>query len=382
MPTAESEVESKQQRAGRLELRPARFDDYDQLIRLESTLSPQTLPFNDWRALWTGNPLWQQIGSWWPIGWVFETGDGELVGCMGNVALQYHFRGERLLVAAGRAWLVLPGHRAFGSAARLMREHFQQRNVDVTIDTSVSLEGGERGRHLTKHVPAGDWSSIACFITDHRALARRALEKLRVPLAQPLAWPVGMGLRLKDALTPKRVRKRHSSFAIEVTDRFESRFDAFWNELLRQKGEILMAARDCATLSWHFTVALKKRRLWIFTASRNNQIRAYCIFQRKDVGLELPRMRLVDFQTIEPDADLLRDLLAAALQRCVAEDIAVLDRPGVGLPTMRTFDDCAPYRQKQPWPFWYRTNNLALRSELREPAVWEPSEYDGDASIG
>jgi hypothetical protein len=49
---------------------------------------------------------------------------------------------------------------------------------------------------------------------------------------------------------------------------------------------------------------------------------------------------------------------------------------------MRTFDECAPYRRKQPWPFWYRSENPRLAAELCEPKYWEPTEYDGDASIG
>jgi hypothetical protein len=367
-------------RGPRLLLRPARFEDYDQIIRLESTLSPDTLARDDWRRLWLDNPIWPEVGSWWKIGWVLETAAGEIVGCVGNVPLRYHFRGERLTVATGRAWVVLPEHRAFGSARRLVHEHFHQPAVDFVMDTSVSREGSERFRHFGKPVPAGDWAAVAYFVTGYRAFAKRALQKLHVPLANALTPAAAIGLHLKDAVFAKRLRT-HRSFSIEESDRFDSRFDVFWDELLRQKPQIFLAARDGATLSWHFAIPMRRGRIWILTASRSRQLRAYCVFERKDSGQELRRMRLIDYQSIEPGADLLADFVAVALRRAAAEGVSVLDKSGLGLAKMRSFDEFAPYRREQPWPCWYRTTNPALALELHRPELWEPTEYDGDASF-
>lgn len=330
--------------------------------------------------LWLSNPLWPQISAWWLIGWVLETPDGEIVGCMGNLPMRYHFRGEELMAASGRGWVVLPEHRAYGSARRLLEAHFQQPSVDFVMDTSVSQEASERFGFLAKKVPAADWETVAYFVTGYRAFAARALQKLKVPLAERLAPAAGIGLNLKDAVFGKRFSK-HSAFTIEEAGGFDSRFDTFWAELLRQQSEKVLAARDSATLAWHYAMPIRKGRLWILTASRNRQLLAYALFERKDVGRELRRMRLVDYQTIEPDTDLLEDLLAAALRRCAAEDICVLDKSGLGLPKMRIFDESAPYRRKQPWPFWYRIGDSAFAGDLCQPQFWEPTEYDGDASI-
>ncbi len=367
-------------RGPRPHFRAARFEDYDQIITLEATLSPQTLSREDWCNLWLSHPLWPQISAWWPIGWVLETPDGEIVGSMGNLPMRYHFRGEELLAASGRGWMVSPEHRAFGSARRLLEAHFQQPSVDFVMDTSVSEEASQRFGFLAKKVPAADWETVAYFVTGYRAFAARALHKLKVPLAESLAPAAGIALNLKDAVLGKRFSK-HSAFTIEEAGEFDSRFDTFWSELLRQQPEKVLAARDSATLAWHFAMPMRNSRLWILTASRNRQLRAYAVFERKDTGQELRRMRLVDYQTIEQDTDLLEDLLAAALRRCVAEDVCVLDKSGLGLPKMRVFDESAPYRRKQPWPFWYRICTSAFDAELRQPQFWEPTEYDGDSSI-
>lgn len=362
-------------------LRTARFEDYDQLMRLEANLGPETLPHDDWLALWLKNPLWPQVGSSWPIGWVLEIPTGELVGAVGNVPVLYHFRGERLMGATGRGWIVLPNHRAYGSSSKLLHEHYHQ-PVDLVMDTSVSSQGVETSYYFASRMPAGDWEAVAYFITGYRAFSARALRKLNVPLADTLAPFAGAGLQLKDGLFGKRFPKANPAFDIEATDRFDPSFDEFWNELLRQKPDIVLSARDSATLSWHFSVPMRKERLWVFTACRNRQLRAYGIFERKDDGKEPRRMRLIDYQTIEPEADLLADLLAAALRRCVAEGVCVLDMSGLGLQKMRSFEELTPYRRKQHWPFWYRTTNPELKEVLARPESWDPTEYDGDASLG
>jgi hypothetical protein len=94
------------------------------------------------------------------------------------------------------------------------------------------------------------------------------------------------------------------------------------------------------------------------------------------------RMRLVDFQTVEPEHDLLPGLISAALTFCQAEHMHTLEHLGYGLSKMRSLDKLAPHRRKLgAWPFYYHAIDPALAAELTRPEVWDPSTYDGDASI-
>jgi hypothetical protein len=376
---AETASSSKSPALSHPHLRPARFDDYERIARLEAVLDSGASTPDDWRMFWQRNPLWPHVRQKWPIGWVLESPTREIVGSLSNIPLLYHFRGEQVIVASGRAWVVVPEYRGF--ALWLLDERFNQPGVDVFIDTSVGSMAFEPFNEFSNCVPAGDWETIAYFVTGYRAFVTRALRKLNAPLVPVLAAPAGAALRLKDVIFGKEFPKARSSFVIDVTDRFDSRFDAFWKDLLRQNADKLQATRDSATLSWHFSVAMRRGRLWIFTTSRNRQLRAYCIFKRQDTAQEVRRMRLVDYQTIDPDVDLLPDLLRAALRRCAAEGVSVLDKAGLGLAKMRAFDEFAPYRRKQSWSFFYRAVEPALAVALRQPQVWDPSEYDGDASI-
>ncbi len=362
-----------------LQLRAARFDDYQDIVRLEKKLNAEPVSADDWKLLWESNPLWQRLEKTWPIGWVLESDAGEIVGSIGNIPLEYWLHRERLVATTGRGWVVAPEYRAF--ALWLLEERFHQPNVDLFMDTTISPLALEAFDAFSERVPAGDWTAISYYVTGPRAFATRAMRKFNVPLATVWVPLAAAALRVKNAAFEKTLPQTRAAFTIEETDRFDSRFDAFWQELLRQIPDTLVATRDATSLTWHLLVAMRRRRVWILTARKDHRLAAYCIFKRQDRGDELPRMRLVDYQTIYPETDLLADFIAAALRRCSAEGVAVLDRPGVGLPEMRVFDEHAPYRSKQTWPFFYRAAGSDLAAQLRRPDVWKPSAYDGDASI-
>jgi len=188
---------------------------------------------------------------------------------------------------------------------------------------------------------------------------------------------------MKDALTLEALPPGADSVTVEQAREFDSRFDDFWHELVRQNPNKLLGVRNSQTLRWHFATPMRQGQAWIFTASRNGLLRAYCILKRQDHPQSgLVRMRMVDHQTLEPDADLLSAMLHPALALCIAERIHVLEHVGMGLPKMRVFDRHAPYRRKLPaWPFYYHATDPTLHEELRNPQVWDPSTFDGDASV-
>jgi hypothetical protein len=49
---------------------------------------------------------------------------------------------------------------------------------------------------------------------------------------------------------------------------------------------------------------------------------------------------------------------------------------------MQAFDQFAPYRRQLPaWPFYYKATAPEIDAELRRSEVWDPSTFDGDASL-
>lgn len=346
-------------------------------MRLGAAHSFAVVSFDDWCHLWIDNPLWPELGKSWPIGWVLETPSGEIVGSFSNVPSAYTRDGQRLIAANSRGWVVAPPYR--GLALLLLDEYFGQ-PVDLCISTTAGPLAFGLLAHYACRMPVGQWNALSYWITGHRLVAKQALERRGIPLAGGLSIAAGAALYVRDALKRRPLRSL-ANVAIEVLDGFDGRFDVFWGELCRRRPETLLAERDAATLSWHFSRPLRDRRLWILTASRKGRMLAYCICKRQPRS-PLRAMRLVDYQTVYDDADLLPELLHAALALCVRNDVGIVENLGRGVPKMRALDESAPYvRTLENWPFFYRTNDARLATDLARKSAWDPSVFDGDASL-
>jgi hypothetical protein len=84
-------------------------------------------------------------------------------------------------------------------------------------------------------------------------------------------------------------------------------------------------------------------------------------------------MRLVDFQVLEDDTQLLRPLLCHALARCRREGIHMLEAFGFAPQKQRVIDSLSPGRRKlESWRYFYKAGNRQLAECLKNPQVWDP----------
>ena len=209
-------------------LRPMRFDDYGNVRDLLLAHALTTPAFDDWRHRWVDNPLWQRRANDLPIGWVLETAQGEIVGSMESVPTSYKFQGADLVGGASAAWCVKTSYR--GYALQLIDEYFSQ-PVDLFMSTTVGPTAVSTLSQFYGPVPLGRWDMTSYFVTDHTSFARRALQKYRVSPARLIAYPIGWALSLREALWKAAPPEAPRDVSIEVTDGFDSRFDAFWEQL-------------------------------------------------------------------------------------------------------------------------------------------------------
>lgn len=359
-------------------LRPMRFDDYEgtRALLVDHAMGPPS--FEEWRHRWVHNPLWQGLGRAAPIGWVLETAADEIVGSIETIPTLYTFRNRDLIAAVSSAWCVKAAYR--GYALQLLSEYFDQ-PVDLHISTTVGQCAVETLNQFYGPIPLGEWDTVSYFITNPTFAAKRALQRYQVPLASVLAYPAGLMLWFKDALAKKDLPPRLRSVVIESIDNFDARFDDFWNELVKENPDKLLADRSRRALSWHFDGAVRGRRLEILTATKLGRLRGYCVI-RHESWLDGQKAVLVDYQTLERDEDLLSSFLREALKRSAANGSYALQNFGVGVPKMAAFDRYAPYRRKLANSiFYYRANEPALQSELRHRQFWDPSLFDGDYSL-
>ena len=270
-------------------LRPARapsvrkaiFEDYPGIAAVQVQNGLSVPSREDWLALWRDNPIYRARGGEWPIGWVLETEDGEIVGTISNLPLAYSFRGRTLVAAAACSWTVDSPYR--GHSMLVLNRIVHQKHVDLLVSTTVSspAERGCRALRWSK-VPAGSWDRSAFWITDHRGFARHALLQNAGAFAASLSLPVSVTLLCWEALRPTEPPTSCRTPEISELSTFDSRFDEFWEELKQQNPDVLLAVRSRAALEWHFRRSLKRGRAWVLTATRNSRLVAYAIFDRLD----------------------------------------------------------------------------------------------------
>lgn len=360
-------------------LRAARFEDYGGIRQLALEHSVSFPSLESWEHRWRDNPVWQRLGDHCPIGWVLENAEGQIVGSMESVPTLYKFRGAEFLAAASSLWCVSAPYRGF--ALQLMLEYFNQ-SVDLLVISTASSAAIATVSQLFDRVPVGRWDTTSCCIGHFRLFAKQSLEKLHVPFSTVLSYPVAAVLRLTQAAGRKPRVKPPRGVVIETVDTFDTRFDVFWNELVRLNPQRLLAERSSRALMWHFWAAMRAGQLWILTASKNQRLIGYCTFLAGVSADGFKRLRLIDYQSIDDESDLLSGFIGAALARCAAEGFYVLDHVAPGLPRMRAFDECASYeRSLGTWMALFHASNPELDAELHQPQFWDPSLFDGDATL-
>ena len=384
-------------------LREARLEDYEQIAALESRFGLTAKPYNEWVHLWQGNPVYRELKTDWPIGWVFEDQDGKIVGSVGNIPLLYELDGRRILVASSRSWVADVEYRSV--SLLLLDNLIRQRQVDLFLSNTV---GDKAVAAITAYgcspIPVGIWDEVAYWITNYRGFFESIvamknyrltrpfafpswegswtrLKALRARLSKPLSYPLSAAAFLKDRLAKTSVRE--GEVEVKPCTDFDDRFDSFWEEVKRNNRHVLLAVRTREVLEWHFKYALLGNRLWIVTAVDGPRLVAYAIFEKSvNPRSGFKQVNLVDYLSLEDGTSMLEPLLAWTLRRCRSEGVHVLEHTGRWMEKGEFIETAAPYRRKLgTWSYFYHTNNPELRVLLNSRQVWTPSLFDGDATL-
>jgi len=362
-------------------LREATFEDYPRIWELESRYGLNPKNYEEWSDLWNRNPAYQQAPHW-PIGWVCENGDHEIVGSIANIPLIYELDGKLLTVATSRSLVVDSRHRPYSFP--LLSQFFRQRNVDLFLNTTVNAKA-LRLQELfgCARVPAGTWNRSAFWITNYRAFAASFLNTRELSGLPSLSYPLSAGLFLRDALTGRALRRSRNEPDVQFCTQFDEKFDRFWECVRKISPDRLLASHSREVLDWHFGSALNKKRAWVLSVSQEGELLAYAILCRQDnPGLGLERMRLVDFQALPGQTHLLRRILYVAIEKCREDGIHILEALGFSSEKQQIIESMSPhYRDLASWRYFYRANSPQLAARFKNPEVWDPSCFDGDSSL-
>lgn len=362
-------------------VREATLEDYAEIASLQSRNGITARRRSDWSSLWTANPAYAERRPR-PIGWVLEDTDGSIGGYLGNLPLEYRLGSRTIRAATSYSWVVEPALR--GQSLTLLHRFLKQPDVDLFVCTTPNgiAEKVLRAFHFSR-APSGSWDRAGFWITNYRGFARSTLLAAPVPLSHRLARPLAAALCLTDIFRFDPGKGEAGDADFELCGGFDSRFDEFWQESLSENRDRLLAVRTRQTLEWHFREGLARKQVSILAASGNGRLVAYAIIDRQDnPALELKRLRFADFQALRGYERLLRPAVAWMLRRCRREQVHVAEVVGCWLDRFRT-PGCLPlhHRRLRSWLFYYLTYDPALGEQLKDPGIWAPSSYDGDASI-
>lgn len=372
---AQPKVQSKPRPS--TEICEATLADYEPIAALLSRNGLEVKPREEWEHLWINNPVLKKLPNC-PIGWVVRNG-AETVGFLGCIPVSYCFKGREIIGASFHSFCLDASHRGHGLLL-LNRLLECDAAVEYLVGSTANASSSKvLERSGIPRVPTGDWENSAYWITNYAGFLESALAKRS--WSKFLAYPGATVLALRDQFAKGRgPRQRHE---LHTCSGFDQRFAVFWEELKHAYPDRFLATRSREVLDWHFKFALKQDRAWIVTQEDGARIVAYAVFYRHDnPEINLKRIRLVDFQTLHGDRSVLVSILALGLRRCRDEGIHMLEAVGFRPDKQCVIDSVAPHRRQLPgWLYYYRTRNQALHQELQDPNVWEPSQFDGDASL-
>jgi hypothetical protein len=365
-------------------LREARFEDYPGIESLVSRFQLNMEPCAAWQHLWTNNPAYRNLAGKLPIGWVLEASDGSIAGYLGNIPLNYEFGGNKVLAATTRAWVVDTPYRPY--SLLLLGTYFQQPNVDLFLSTTVNSQSAAAYSTFQGiPVPKGAWDRTLFWITHYQGLTESFLRRSGTKAAKALSYPMSAGAFLRDRLKAADFRTKGHNFSVVPCKSFDERFENFWAALRIRKPNVLLGVRDRESLDWHFHYALEDGSAWIYVVEDRSGLAGYSIFLRHDFPpIGLRRTRLVDFQCLDPERapELLRAMLGKAVERSREESLHMVELAGVTPELEHALKQTLPHkRELSSWLFYYKTRNAALGEQLQDPAVWEPSLFDGDSSL-
>jgi len=261
---------------------------------------------------------------------------------------------------------------------------FAQEQVDIFLNTTADYNSGKIFLAFrSKKTPVDSYDVSLFWITQYRGFISSLFIKKGLPLGCIAKYPLSIASWSVDKLIRRNQRRGQLRHEVQDCITFDGRFDVFWEDLRRRHRDRLLCVRNKEYLNWHFNYAISKKELLIFTFEEKKQIISYAIFIREDVpAVGLKRLRLVDYQTLCDNSDILAKMISLGIKRCQKEGIHMLESIGFNSQKRKTIERLYPYQRKLPsWPFFYRAKDVNLAGKLKDSKAWDPCLFDGDGSL-
>ena len=214
-----------------ISIREVQFSDFEQVSALNLRLGQGPDSPENWKRLWVDNPALADGKGSSPIGWMLQTTSGEVVGFLGTIPQEYEFDRCTLRAAATCRFAVEPAYR--GSSHLLVMSYFRQKNVDLFLNTTATVEAGKMMlAHKASPLPQSDYETILFWVLDPRRFTKEVFRKLGVKsfLAGPASAVASLAVKEDSAMRARegcQKQPRYSVNEISIRDLGED-FAKLW----------------------------------------------------------------------------------------------------------------------------------------------------------
>lgn len=324
------------------------------------------------RKSWASYPFRAEFDGV-PNAWVLARENGDIVGAISNVHMMYELDRQPIKACAAACWCVDTAYR--GRGMFLTNASLGQKGIDLWLNGSASAV---TSRVMTAmkvpRIPSPQFDVAYFWITNRESFLAAAFRKKNIPAATVLSRVAAAGLWALD-LNSKHLRrprvevKRMMSFGPE--------FDEFW-ERLRKGRSRLRAVRTSAALTWRFGTALQQNRAVVLGLVSGQELRGYIVlreFVRSHLGFR--QFAIGDIQAVNDSPEILRDLMAAAIETTREAGMAALEWQGWNIQKRAIAMSLRPRTYRYPvWPLYYKAIDSGLVSTLTNDSVWDFSLFD------
>jgi hypothetical protein len=360
-------------------VRATTFEDFETISQVACRNGLGSPTYSDWARLWKDNPFRSKLQL--PMGWVLETEAQGVVGTFSNIPRLYSYNDEPVRTATASAWAVDPQYRY--SSLLLVTEFFSQKNIDLFLNTTASPRAAAIFKAFrSQEIPHPSYKQVLFWVTCKAGFAGALLRKLQLPALGGLKQAAVLALWCRDELHRSRIRYRRLETC--VVPGFDERFDAMW-DVLRRRRDRLLAVRTRDALTWHFRPSLEAGHAVVIVLPEGNSISGYLIMKRYDHRhLGLSSFGIVDIQAAREEPDIILSLVAGALEHAARSGVHVVEAVGFHNSKREVLERLKPLHWTHPsCPCLYKVGAgpRTFRDALRTANAWDPSRFDGDASL-
>lgn len=382
--TRQSDPASSSGQRGIAKLREARFSDFQAVADLKQRWGLGADSIENWERLWRRNPAFAHSGSERPIGWVLEA-NGEVVGYIGNIALQCRY-GDRILTAVSPHGLVVePAYRGVGVS--LNAAFFRQKNVDLYLCTTAIPAVGHISQALKADpVPQPDYGTVFFWVLQPKPFVKALSRKLGIKssLANAASAAASIAVLADTGLRRRWPRKSGADASVtEVrVDELGDDFQELWLEKVNERPRLL-GERSVETMRWHFGIPGSRDTTRVLCCYRNEKLTGYAIIRDDEPDqIGFRKSVIADLLVLNDDTAVIRALLVAAHGHARRAGSHILEVMGFPERLRRVFSLGRPYQRKYPsCPYYYKAADPVLHKMLADAEAWYACPFDGDASL-